>query len=754
MTPDSLAARLLAAFLEDLDEQVETLGTHLLVLDANPANAESLQAVFRVVHTLKGAARATGVTYIGEACHLLEERLLSARDGSRPLERTDMSLLFFANDALIDAARRLRAKQSLDDSPIAHLQVILTGQESLTAHSPSVTPSTSTPSPLVPSASAQSVVPPTGPNTPWTPSGPSADEVPTRLRDTHIRIAADKVDALIASGSQLLASRSRLTNRSTELNELYEFVATWAADWRIRGANVRRTLENSPAAKLVPLLDAFASNLTRLVQDTGRAARGVAGDANAFHGMIDTMFERVRGIRMRPFSDACTPLPRIARDESALLHKQVELVIRGQDVEADRGVLEAVREALLHLVRNAIDHGIEMPDVRQQAGKPSKGTIEVAATIAGDQLVVTVTDDGAGIDPAVVRSALQAGGLAVPIDDADVLRSLFLPGVSTREKATALSGRGVGLDAVEAATSKIGGTVAVTSVPGQGTTFTLECPLTLATIRALLVSVGEQLVAIPTSAIAQLHRAQPAEISRAEGRDVYVGGTRPIPVVSLARLLGPPLVEQRAAGAIPLVFVQGREGQLALAVDRLLNEEEIVVHPVARAGDSIPLLSGAAILGTGEIAFVVSISAVIQTGLETGAGGTPLVAPAQQAETRKRVLIVDDSITTRTLERSTVEAAGYDVTTAVDGSDAWRLLQQERFDLVVSDIEMPRMDGLLLCETIRASQRTQSLPVILVTALESPEQRMRGLEVGADAYIGKSTFDQQTLIDTIRQLIG
>jgi two-component system chemotaxis sensor kinase CheA len=384
-----------------------------------------LQAVFRVVHTLKGAARATGVTYIGEACHLLEERLLSARNGSRPLERADMPLLFFANDALIDAAHRLRAKQSLDDSPIAHLQAILTGQESLPANAPAAGErtrmATDTPTDATTATASASEVA-SKPDT-RAPSEPPPDDALARLRDTHIRISADKVDALIASGSQLLASRSRLTNRSTEFNELYEFVANWAADWRTRGANVRRTLENSPAAKLIPLLDAFDSNLTRLVQDTGHAARGVAGDANAFHGMIDTMFERVRGIRMRPFGDACTPLPRIARDESASLHKQVELVIRGQDVEADRGVLEAVREALLHLVRNAIDHGIELPDVRQQAGKPPKGTIEIAATIAGDQLVVTVTDDGAGIDPVVVRRALQARGLPVPIDDTDVLRS-------------------------------------------------------------------------------------------------------------------------------------------------------------------------------------------------------------------------------------------------------------------------------------------------------------------------------------------
>jgi two-component system chemotaxis sensor kinase CheA len=227
----------------------------------------------------------------------------------------------------------------------------------------------------------------------------------------------------------------------------------------------------------------------------------------------------------------------------------------------------------------------------------------------------------------------------------------------------------------------------------------------------------------------------------------------PIPIVPLARLLGPPFTEKPATQAVSLVILRSNEGELALAVDQLLNEDEIVVHPIDRVGDSIPTLGGAAVLGSGEVAFVLNVAEAIPVALGL-TSGQRITTDEAAVESRKRILVVDDSITTRTLEQSTIEGAGYDVTTAVDGSDAWRLLREQHFDLVVSDVEMPRMDGIALCEAVRASSSHQQIPVILVTALENPAQRMRGLEAGASAYIGKSSFDQVTLVDTIRQLIG
>jgi two-component system chemotaxis sensor kinase CheA len=335
-----------------------------------------------------------------------------------------------------------------------------------------------------------------------------------------------------------------------------------------------------------------------------------------------------------------------------------------------------------------------------------------------------------------------------------VARTLFEGGYSTRAEATAISGRGVGLDVVRAAAARIRGSVDVAWVQGRGTTFTLECPPSLASIRALLAAVGPQLLAVPTTHIERLLRVRPEEIKHAEGRDVIATPEAPVPLVALARLL-PPLVERPAVGPLAVILLRSGEQRLAVAVDELVAEQEIVLRPLGRGRESLPLVSGAAILGSGRVVLVVNPVAIIAAGLGLGAGSGLAIAEAKPTgHARRRILVVDDSITTRTLEQSILEAAGYDVRTAVDGADGWKVLQEHGCDVVVADIEMPRMDGFALCEAIRGSKRFKQLPVVLVTALESPEHRARGLEVGADAYIGKSSFDQHNLLDTITQLVG
>ncbi|HEX7238866.1 MAG TPA: response regulator, partial [Longimicrobiaceae bacterium] len=321
--------------------------------------------------------------------------------------------------------------------------------------------------------------------------------------------------------------------------------------------------------------------------------------------------------------------------------------------------------------------------------------------------------------------------------------------------ATRISGRGVGLDAARGAVERVRGTVEVAWREGEGTTFVLECPLTLATLRALLVRVGDHVLALPTASVDALVRVRPGEIRRAEGRDVVAVGGVPLPLVPLARILGPPLREAPARGAAVAVVLRAGERRLAALVDEPLAEEEVVVRALERPEGPLPHLAGAALLGTGDVALVLDPPALVETGLGL-AGGAPLAASEGPAAgpARRRVLVVDDSITTRTLEQSTLEAAGYEVATAVDGADGWRKLQEDGADLVVSDVEMPRMSGFELCEAIRASRRFASLPVVLVTSLDSAEHRARGLEAGADAYVGKSGFDQEALLDIVRQLVG
>jgi two-component system chemotaxis sensor kinase CheA len=405
-------------------------------------------------------------------------------------------------------------------------------------------------------------------------------------------------------------------------------------------------------------------------------------------------------------------------------------------------------------VRNAVDHGIEPPAERAARGKLAEATVRVSAELLGDRLVVTVSDDGAGIDVAAVRARLAALGEGVPAADRDVARRLFGGGVSTRRRADAISGRGVGLDAVRAAVQQARGGVDVAWTAGIGTTFTLEVPLTLVTIRALLVRVGAHLAALPTAHVERALLLRAEDVAVVDGHAMVRTGGAPAPLASLARVLGPPLVERPAESARPAVLLRVGGRQLALGVEELVDEREVVVRPITGRGrDTIPHVSGAALLTTGEIALVLDATSVVSAGLgAAGDGEAPGVAAAPTRA--RRILVVDDSITTRTLEQSVLEAAGYDVLTGVDGADGWRILQERGADLVVADVEMPRMDGLELCRRIRASKRFRELPVVLITALETAEDRARGLEKGADAYLGKSTFDQQALLDTIHELVG
>ncbi len=725
MNKEQLAARLLATFLGELEEQVRTMNADLLALESNPQEAGRLKSLFRVAHTLKGAARAAAVPLVEQACHELEARFAQARDGTIRLGRDEFALLFSAADALADAGQRLRTGRDLADSALAGLRETLRS-----------------PKPRLAMAAAA--------------ASPAASVPPTVDRgDGQVRVAGEKLDVLLASTEQLLIAGSRVASRPAELAALHDFAARWATEWRRAGRRLRLALERSGASAATrQAVHVVEEHLRRLVHDTSRLAASATEDARTLAQATDEVADRVRGLRMRPFAEACEALPRAVRDIAAAVGKEVQLEIRGGDVHADRAVLDGLREAILHLVRNAVDHGIEPPVVREQAGKSRTGTVAVAAAVRGDRIIVTVADDGAGLDVPAIRAQLERRGVPVPTAERDLAPALLAAGVSTRAETTAISGRGVGLDIVRAAVGRIRGKADVTWVAGRGTTFTLECPPTLATVRALLVAVGPQILAVPTIHIARLARITPEAIRHAEGRQVIATPEGPVPLVPLARLL-PPLVERPVAGAVPVVTLAAGQRRLAVAVDELLAEQEIVLRPVGLGQKPLPYLSGATLLGTGRVALVLDPAAIVAAGLGLGAGpGLALAPPKPAGPAKRRVLVVDDSITTRTLEQSILDAAGYDVLTAVDGGDGWRVLQEHGADLVVADIEMPRMDGFALCEAIRASKRFKELPVVLVTALETPEHRARGLEVGADAYLGKSSFDQQNLLDTITQLLG
>lgn len=500
-------------------------------------------------------------------------------------------------------------------------------------------------------------------------------------------------------------------------------------------------------------LDDLLAAVGELAMTSRRAAERLGRrdeDARRLERAADEVRQVTQGLRMRPFGDVCEGLPRAVRDLARAEGKEVELLLAGQTVEADRMVMDALREPLLHLVRNAVDHGIETPGMRRRAGKPETGRITVAAELAGDRLEVTVADDGAGVDEARVRAAARARGRPEPATSAEVARTLLEGGLSTRTETTEISGRGVGLDLVSAALGAIGGTVGVDWWTGAGTTFTLECPPSPASLRAVLARVGAHVVAIPATSVERVRRITPDQSLRAGGRPMVEADGGPLAVHALGALLGPPFDPGRSGGGVALVIAAGAR-RAALLVDEVLGEEQIVSRPIRSYGRPLGPIAAASVLPGRAVALVLNPTALLAVGARDG-GAT--WTPPVELPTRRRVLVADDSITTRTLEQSVLEAAGYRVALAFDGMNAWEQLERDGADVLVADVEMPRMDGFALCRRIRASAALARLPIVLVTGLASDADRARGLEAGADAYLVKSSFDQAGLLETLHQLIG
>ena len=717
MTQGDLAARLRAMFAEELEDQIREANEHLLILERDPANGEELRSLFRVMHTLKGAARSANVLDVERLCHRLEGMLAGARDATRALTRAELDLLFAGVDQLTAASAQLRSE--LAPQPV---------EEEVPVVEPDV------------------VVPESG------------EEIPAPVRaeparESGIRVGQDRVDSLFGVANRLLILAAQIDAQPDQVEQMHDAATRAASAWsRLR----RELMVQRPAhsaevdrdlAALDDAIELLRKDSVALLGDSLRTTRDL-------ERVSSDISRGVRELRMRPFADAVVDLPRAVRDVATSTGKQVRLEVQGEDVQADRAVLTQVHDALLHLVRNAVDHGIELPATRRARGKPEEGVIRIRAELVGDRITVTVSDDGAGLDIAAIRRRLAERGEDVRVDDRTIARRLFLGGTSTRESATDISGRGVGLDAVRAAAERVRGSVDVSWTLGAGTTFSIEAPLTLATVRVVLARVGKASIAIPAAYIDRLTRIPVEELRLVEGRLALETRGAPAIVASLASVLGPPLVDRPASGVVQLVLVRVGDRRIAFRVDELLDEMEVVVRPIrARGRVAVPHLTGAAMLASGTVALVLNVAAAMATAL--GLPGEQMLAPQDKdrAAPRRRVLVVDDSITTRTLEASVLEAAGYEVMTAVDGADGWRVLQERGADLVVSDVEMPRMDGLQLTEALRASSRFRETPVILVTALESAEHRARGLEVGADAYLAKSSFEQQSLLNTVRELL-
>lgn len=730
---DELRARLLATFQVEAEEHLQVLTANLLILGRELPPSEVRKVIevsFREMHTLKGAARSVGLTDVETLCQACEAVFSK-------LSRGDLALSPPIVKMLHDAVECVPPLLTGGAAPAATKELVgrLKGVTTV--------PASGTTQPLEPPA-------------PQVTADPTAATGTGTLPSNTIRLDATKLDALFIQAEELLLSKLTAEMRIQEARSLLDTVTRC----RTALARARVSRPSSPAKGQATTLVADPESVMQTMEaQTRMLLDQITRDHRTITAAANGLQENLRLLRMTPASTILNLFPGMARSLADDLGKQVEWVAQGADLEVDRKVLEAMKDPLIHLVRNAIDHGIESPGVRTKAGKPPQGRVGLTITsLEGSRIEIRIEDDGMGVDLAQIRAAAVRGRHlsaeeAQALTDDDALDLIYRSGISTTSLVSDISGHGLGLPIVRERVEQLDGHIRVETRRAVGTTVRITLPVTIATFRGLLVRAGGQLYVLPSEAVVQTIRAPLLHATTGmEGPSMLQWQGQPLPLAQLAFLLGLPSRNDRSEPdrRQPCVIVRIREARVGLAVEEVLGEQEVVVKELGPPLVRVRNVAGAGLLGTGQVVLILRPADLLKTIREHPR--SPAAAAVRENRQRQPViLVVDDSITTRTMEKNLLEAAGYHVRVAVDGIEAWALLKSEPVDLVVSDVDMPRMNGLELTAKIRADRDLTSLPVLLVTALESREDKERGLEVGANAYIVKSSFDQSSLLEFIRR---
>jgi two-component system chemotaxis sensor kinase CheA len=579
----------------------------------------------------------------------------------------------------------------------------------------------------------------------------------TEFKIETIRVEPQKLDALMTLAGEMVVTTARTVQGMSAIEELDELWEEWSRD--ATKSNLASAGERI-AQRPLHIQERDAGRLKRLRSIVDRLGQTSNEEIGRLGLVADDMIEAIRDIRLLPFSTIFNLFLRMVRDLSREQGKEVRLEIEGGSLNADKHLLEELKDPLMHMIRNAVDHSIETPEERERQGKPREASIWLRAYKRSGRMVVEVADDGRGLDvSAIRRTALQKHLISenelAALSSEQVQVLIFAPGFSTTPLITDISGRGVGLDVVRTNIERLKGTIAVHSEVGVGCTFRIEAPIKLATMHVLLVQVGQRSYAIPIETVQETFIVSPTDVFAMEAKPCIQWESGPIRVAVLADLLELP--RDQKANPVPnvpslpgVVLAIGAE-RFGVFVDALLDEQEVILKPFGGLIQRVRNVLGSTILSTGEISMVLNPWDLIKS---MGNHSAPAsVEDPAVAERKKVLLLAEDSITTRTQEKRILESAGYEVVTAVDGVDAFNKLGTRPFDAVVTDVEMPNMTGLQLAEQIRKDNRYKELPIILVTSLASDEDRKRGVEVGANAYLTKGNFDQKLLLDTLRRLV-
>ncbi|MDA3971247.1 MAG: hybrid sensor histidine kinase/response regulator [Desulfobulbaceae bacterium] len=769
-------------FKAESEEHLAHLDDGLLRLEKTPADQPLLEEVFRASHSLKGAARMLGLAKIETGAHGLETLLNTARKGEGPLtpsviermNRVLATLRKLAHEALTGEAAGVSNADllaQLQGAPTTGPASAPTSRKQETAlpaeTTPSSLPATTQPIPDQPISPEQTV--------PLFSSAkiPEVAEVAETIRpageEFHIetvRVETRQLDDLLTLVGELSVIEGRMQHRLALMDGLLEQwsllersrrkVQTLLRRWATDDTHEEVSVRSSEWQLLQATLTTQAADCEPFGSQLQEIRDAFYEDGARLEMTAATLEDQVHGARLLPLSTVFSLFPRMVRDLAKEQDKEVELVMEGGEINVDKRILEEMKDPLMHLLRNAIDHGMEPPAKREQQGKPRCGTLLLQALRENSRVRLEVRDDGCGLDVEAIRQTALKRGLhdeatlaAMPIPQVQQL--IFLPGFSTATFVTELSGRGVGLDVVRVNVERLKGDIRMQSVPGQGTTMQMHLPLSLATTRLLQARVGDRLYGLPIESIYASQHVTEEDIFSLEGYPAMEVDGQPIIAPCLADLLGLP-GENRGDETVCIIIQVGDE-LLGLRVDELVGEEEVVTKPLAAPLQRVRNIAGLTILGSGEISALLNPADLLRSIHKFAAVPVRDQGTGAGATTKGAILLVEDSALVRAMEKRILEDGGYEVVTAVDGVDGLNALGQRAFAAVVSDIVMPNMDGLTLTARIREQPRYQDLPVILVTTLSSDDDKRRGLEVGANAYIPKPSFDQRVLLETLQRLI-
>jgi two-component system sensor histidine kinase and response regulator WspE len=738
---------MLHLFRVDAESQVQRLTTGLLALERDPSAAPELEACMRAAHSLKGAARIVGLDAGVDVAHAMEDCFVAAQRGEVAMLQARIDVLLRGVDLLARISHTpeerigewARAKRAEVEAFVAALNAV--------ACEPPARDRADEAAPAVGAARGDEG------------EASLAAAATSDGGDRALRVTAEILDRLVGlAGESLVESRwlepfsksmLRLARRHHDAARAFGELREALPDESLNEHAERALLA---AERVIRECHRLASeHRVNLEQFASRSAR-----------LANQVYETALTCRMRPFSDGVRGFPRMVRDLGRSLGKRVRLEIVGDATRVDRDILERLDAPLGHLLRNAVDHGVDPPEERAASGKPAEGVIRLEASHSAGKLQIAVSDDGRGIDLEALRAAIVARKLvaeqiAQKLCEAELFEFLFLPGFTMKETVSEISGRGVGLDVVQNMLKEVRGTVRVSSQTGRGTRFHLQLPLTLSVIRTLLVDIAGEPYAIPLPRIMRTLKPARDEIAEVEGRPHIAVDGRRVGLVSARQVLTGDRA-QRPVEGLAAVILADSHGTYGLVVDGLLGECELVVQPLAASLGKIEGIAAGGLLENGSPVLIVDVDDLLRAVEKLVSAGTlsrlPRGAEADAMQQRKRILVVDDSLTVRELERKMLRQAGYDVHVAVDGMDGWNAVRAGRFDLVVTDVDMPRIDGIELVELIKGDRHLGALPVIIVSYKDREEDRSRGLEAGADRYLTKGSFEDETLIRAVADLIG